>query len=545
MNRQLSFIDFILLATPILLQGVTQGWEVGSIGGLLAMPQFNKYFNYPSPFRQGSMTAALIAGELGGSMFTGFLTADRFGRKKTIYLGGVVYIIGQVLVIAAQNQAMFIVGRVVNGLGAGALITTIPLYTTEIAPVHVRGRLGGNLNSGTALGLFLTYWVQYGTAKLSGTAAWRLPLALQLLPVLVILPLMVFRPESPRWLVTQDRNEEALEALAKLRGHNDINDLEVAAELAEIQVIIDYDKRLEPPSLFALVSSRQDRRRTYLGVGLLFLHELAGVNICLYYAPKVFSQAGVSDTQASLLANAINGALLLVTTSVLMWFADDLGRRTQMIFGPLCMGTCFIVVGALLKSYGNPHFDNVTQAVTFTFHDKAASRAAIAFMYLYMCSFGLLYACVGQTYPQEIFSLRARGRGTALAFASNWLVNFWLGLYIPTALNQASWRIYLIFAAICYFNMTICYLLFPETARRTLEEIDTLFTPERTVWVFMDKKARSKEQLLHGDLSDGTKVADQLRDMLKKGSSKALDDAEAADSSGAKEISVTHDEHAT
>lgn len=119
-------------------------------------------------------------------------------------------------------------------------------------------------------------------------------------------------------------------------------------------------------------------------------------------------------------------------------------------------------------SYGNPHFDNVTQAVTFTFHDKAASRAAIAFMYLYMCSFGLLYVCVGQTYPQEIFSLRARGRGTALAFASNWLVNFWLGLYIPTALNQASWRIYWIFAAMYYFNMKICYVLFPETAKRTL-----------------------------------------------------------------------------
>lgn len=119
------------------------------------------------------------------------------------------------------------------------------------------------------------------------------------------------------------------------------------------------------------------------------------------------------------------------------------------------MSTCFIVVGALLKSYGNPHFDNVTQAVAFSFHDKAASRAVIAFMYLYMCSFCLLYACAGQTYPQDIFTLRALGRATALAFASNWLVNFWLGLYIPTALNQVSWRIYLIFAAICYFNTPI------------------------------------------------------------------------------------------
>lgn len=157
-----------------------------------------------------------------------------------------------------------------------------------------------------------------------------------MLPVVVVLPIMVFRPESPHWLVSQDRNEEALEALAKLRGHNDIGDSAVAAELAEIQVIVDYDNRLEPPSLFSLFFGRQDRRRTYLGVGLLFLHELAGVNICLYYAPKVFSQAGVSDTQASLLANAINGALLLATTSVLMWFADILGRRIQMVGSNSC-----------------------------------------------------------------------------------------------------------------------------------------------------------------------------------------------------------------
>lgn len=108
MKTSFSAWEYLWYAAPIFVEGFTAGWETGSIGGVLAMPQFLNYFNYPSSFRQGSMTAALLAGEFGGSLFMGFLLADRLGRKRTIYFAILVYIIGQVLVVASVDQAMFI-----------------------------------------------------------------------------------------------------------------------------------------------------------------------------------------------------------------------------------------------------------------------------------------------------------------------------------------------------------------------------------------------------------------------------------------------------
>ena len=230
-----------------------------------------------------------------------------------------------------------------NGLGAGGLIQSVPLYTAEVAPVWIRGRLGYNLNTGTALGLFVTYWVQYGSENIDNNGSWRTPLALQFIPVLILLSLMFQRPESPRWLFMQDRSEEALQVLAKLHGGGHEDDETVKAEYEEIRIINHYEKEMPPPSLFALFFKKDYRRRTLLGAGIQFLHEITGPNICLYYAPKVFTQAGVQGTQASLLANGINGALLLVSSFSLMWMADKYGRRNQMarIITPAFMGLIY------------------------------------------------------------------------------------------------------------------------------------------------------------------------------------------------------------
>ncbi|KIX04850.1 uncharacterized protein Z518_05721 [Rhinocladiella mackenziei CBS 650.93] len=507
MKKSFTFWEYLYYAAPIFLEGFTAGWETGSIGGILAMPQFLNYFNYPSDFRQGSMTACLLAGEFGGSLFMGFFLADRLGRKRTIYVAVMLYLIGQIIVVAS-------VGRVLNGFGAGGLIQTVPLYTAEVAPVWIRGRLGYNLNAGTAMGLFATYWVQYGSQNIGNNGAWRMPLSLQFIPVMVLASLIFWRPESPRWLFMQDRLEEALQVLAKLHGEGNPNDETVKSEYQEIRIINEYEKSMPAPSLYALFFRKEYRRRTVLGAGIQFLHEISGPNICLYYAPKVFTQVGVSGTQASLLANGINGALLVVTSLSLMWMADKYGRRNQMTIGPLCMGTCFLVVGGLMRGYGSPHWDSTTQSVQFSFHNQVASKAAIAFMYLYMAAFGAIYCAVGQTYPNEVFSLRARSRGAALGASMNWLVNFWLGLYIPYALNKASWKMYLVFAGFNCMNTILCYLFFPETARRTLEEIDLLFTSDRTVFVFLDKEAVRKGRLLHSDLTDGETVAQEMKKAL-------------------------------
>ncbi|KAI7083093.1 hypothetical protein KC356_g7826 [Hortaea werneckii] len=499
--RNIKVAEYVGYIVPILVTGFAYGWENASLGGILAMPTFLDYFNTPSAFRQGILTASLQAGELGGSLILGYLISDRLGRRFTILIGVAIYIVGQAILVAPTSQGMFIAARVINGFGAGALFQTMSLYTAEISPSHLRGRTTAVLNTGIALGLMVAYWVQYATSRISSSASWRLPLAIQLVPAIWVGIHIFFRPESPHWLLKHGRESEALDVLARLHANGDKDDTYVQTELSEIQAAVDYENQTQQkaPSYVQLIFSRRYRRRTALALGAQFLQQMSGVNIVLYYASKVFAQTGASGTQATLLANGISGALLLVSTLSLNIMIDYYGRRKPLIIGPFLMGTCLVIVGSMLVTYGSPHFDETTQALTFNFKDVSAGHAAIAFMFLYNVFFGGLYFSIPWTYPNEVLSLEARARGTALSTATNWFTNFWLGLYIPTALNEAGWKLYYIFGGLCFLTATLSFLFFPETSKRSLEEMELLFVQSRSPFVFLDKDARSKTRLLASD----------------------------------------------
>ena len=362
------------------------------------------------------------------------------------------------------------------------------------------------LNTGLAFGTLVAYWVQYGAVNISGTGAWRVCFGLQLVPGVIVGIIMFFRPESPRWLVRHDRPTEALDILANLHAAGDRNDPVVLSELEEINITIRLEMKTSPPSYFSLLFAKQYRRRTALGMSVQLLQQVSGPNIILYYASKVFAQTGRTGTTATLLANGINSALLLVASFSLTVMIDFYGRRKPLIIGPLLMGICFCVVGAMLVGFGSPHFDTTTQAVQFTFRNAHAGNAAIAFMFLYNISFGALYSAVPWTYPNEVFPLNGRARGTALSTSMNWFSNFWLGLYIPQALNTASWKLYFIFAGINFMISIVSYIFFPETGSRSLEELDLLFTPDRSALVFRDPVACRKGSLLQHDLAEGPDV---------------------------------------
>lgn len=358
------------------------------------------------------------------------------------------------------------------------------------------------LNSGIAIGMLVAYWVQYGAANIAGNAAWRMCFGLQLVPAFIVGVMVYFRPESPRWLVKHDKRDEALQVLAKLHAGGDVTNRAILSELQEIEVLVSFELNTPTPSYAKLFTAEKYRRRTALAMGVQFLQQISGPNIVLYYASKVFAQTGRTGTSATLLANGINSALLLVASVSLTIMTDHYGRRKPLILGPFLMGLCFIVVGSILVSFGSPHFDAVTQAVQFSFKNQNAGNAAVTFMFLYNVAFGALYSSVPWTYPNEVYSTDARARGTALSTSTNWFVNFWLGLYIPQALNKASWKLYYVFAGINIGISVVSYLFFPETAGRSLEEIDLLFLPSRTIWVFRDKQARKKGKLLEHDLDD-------------------------------------------
>ncbi|KAJ5520821.1 hypothetical protein N7463_001274 [Penicillium fimorum] len=483
--------------------GLAFGYDTGSMSGILSMPRFLMYFNHPSNFMQGGITASILAGAFAGSLITGAFLADRLGRKKTILFGSAIF------TCAANNIESLVAGRVINGLGNGCLAMMVPLYQSEIAPREIRGRIISIQQCFINFGILIAFWIQYGTSYIDSDASWRLPMGLQMLATIALHFTMYFLPESPRWLVQQDRWEEALVVLAKIHASGNKDDEYVLAELSEIRSKIDLEKTLEKPSYFQLLFGSQ-RRRMYIGVGVQLWQSLTGINVIMYYAVFLFRQAGIYGSTASLLANGIQGVVLNLFTLPNMFYIDRWGRRTPMIIGGIGMGISMMIIGVLMKTMGDPFYDPLTQKTNFHFASDVASRTTIAFVYIYVAIFGLTWACVAWVYPPEIFSMNMRGRATSMTTATNWFVNFWFALYIPTAMEQISWKLYIIFAGLCYLMAIVIYLFYPESAGKTLEEMDLLFQEGRTKWVFKDKEATRIGTLLEHDLLSGEALVSAL-----------------------------------
>jgi len=231
----------------------------------------------------------------------------------------------------------------------------------------------------------------------------------------------------------------------------------------------------------------------------------------MYYAVFLFQQAGLEGTSASLLANGIQGVVLNVFTLPNMYYMDKWGRRKPMIIGGIGMGISMMIIGVVMKTTGNPVYNTLTQKTNFEFASDAASRTTIAFVYIYVMMFALTWACVAWVYPPEIFSMNMRGRATSMTTATNWFVNFWFALYIPTAMNKISWALYIMFAGLCYLMAVVIYLFYPESAGKTLEEMDFLFKKGRTPWVFRDKEAIMIGTLSDHDMLTGESFEESLK----------------------------------
>ncbi|KAJ5698573.1 hypothetical protein N7462_000578 [Penicillium macrosclerotiorum] len=482
--------------------GVAFGYDTGSMSGILAMPQFLSYMNNPGDFLQGGITASIQAGSFAGSLLTGAFLADRLGRRKTILLGSLIFTIGVAISTAANNVTALVAGRVINGLGNGCLAMMVPLYQSEISPPQIRGRIVSLQQCCINFGILIAFWIQYGTSFLAGEASWRLALGLQMIPTASLHLTMYFLPESPRWLAQRDDHEGALRALARMHSDGDINNAFVQAELLEIESKIQWEKQHPPPTYLEMLFGR-DRRRTWLGIGVQFWQQVTGVNVIMYYAVFLFQQAGITGTKGSLLANGIQGVVLNVFTWPNMYWMDTWGRRTPMVIGGIGMGISMMLIGTIMKTQGDPIYNSVTQKTNFSFSSQSASNATIAFIYVYVMTFALTWACVAWVYPPELFTTGSRGRGTSMTSATNWFVNFWFALYIPTAMNKISWKLYMVFMTLCYTMAIVVYLFYPETAQKTLEEVDFLFSKDRTIWVFQDREARKVGAIFERDLAHG------------------------------------------
>ena len=417
------------------------GYDQGVMSGLITGPYFKDYFNQPSSAEIGTMVAILEVGALVSSLVTGRI-GDVIGRKKTILYGALIFIVGGACQTFATGMPMMMLGRIIAGLGVGALTTIVPVYQSEISPPHNRGKLACIEFSGNIFGYMVSVWVDYGCSYIESDWAWRAPLAMQVFmgSLLAIGTLLVV--ESPRWLLDNDHDEEGIVVIANLYGKGDIHNPKARDEYREIKMSV-LLQRQEGERSYADMFKRY-YKRVFIAMSAQALAQLNGINVISYYAPLVFEQAGWRGRDA-LLMTGINGITYLLSTVPPWYLVDRLGRRFILLSGALAM---------MITLSGISYFMYIDIAATPTL--------VVVFVMLYNASFGFSWGPIPWLYPPEILPMSIRAKGASLSTAANWTFNWLVGEVTPILQDAIHWRLYLVHAFWCAVSFIVgeyCYTI--------------------------------------------------------------------------------------
>ncbi|KJY02036.1 sugar transporter like protein [Zymoseptoria brevis] len=470
------------------------GYDQGVFGGVIVTKDFLETLGIETnKSMQGTVTAIYDIGCFFGAIAAYFI-GDMIGRKKTILIGTTIMSVGAILQITAYSVPHMIVGRIVAGIGNGLNTSTAPPWQAETSKAAWRGKLIVIELIMNIAGFSLSNWVTYGFSFLGGGLAWRVPLALQFIFIVILYATVPWLPESPRWLVQKDRVEEAELILADIEGTS-IEDPYVQTELAEIKFSTAYERE-HSVRIRDLVMGKKDTsaagtatlRRLFLGMGAQAMQQLSGINVTSYYLPTVLIESvGFGETMARLLA-ACNSVSYLLFSLIGIPNVERWGRRKMLMYAAAGQGFCYLMITILLALSDKPGFA----------HASEVASASVAFFFLYYVFFGIGFQGVPWLLPSEINGLAMRNKGAALGTATNWIFNFMVVEITPIGIQNLGWKFYIVWLVMNMSFVPFVYFFYPETAGRTLEDLDRYFASPagKKVFVHRDKVATSSKRPL-------------------------------------------------
>ncbi|KAH7064512.1 putative MFS sugar transporter [Macrophomina phaseolina] len=457
---------YFRVSTLIAVGGMLFGLDTGTIGPVTAMSSFEASFGSFSATIHGVIVSSILIPAALSSLITGNV-ADLYGRPRTIMFGAAIFGIGAAIEAAANSLGAFIAGRVITGIGEGFFLSVLVVYICEISPANRRGPLASLPQFGTTIGIASGYFISYGTSRIDSSASWRVPLAFQSFMALSFAVFVTLVPPSPRWLLAKGRAKEAAQVLARLGVPS--------SELEEsLQTMAPETESEEPqPTLRENIrASFKDlskafapgvRKRTFLGCFMMGMQQFSGIDGVLYYAPLLFTQAGLSSEQASFLASGVSALVIFGATIPATFFSDHWGRRPSTIYGGLGLSGTMVLIGSLYAS-NSVHGDH-----------GPGRWVVIVAIYVFAIIFSGSWAIAFKVYASEIQPPATRASASSLAQSSNWFANFVVALTTPVFLAHSSCGVYFFFGACSLFTVAVCLVAMPETRGRTLETIDASF----------------------------------------------------------------------
>ncbi|KAJ5858027.1 hypothetical protein N7455_008921 [Penicillium solitum] len=467
------------------------GYDQGVFSGVVVTRDFLEVHNLVGPTKTTVLSTVAAIYDIGcffGAILA-FTIGERLGRKKSILLGTVIMAAGTILQASSYSLPQMFIGRIVLGLGNGINTATAPIWQTETAQAKWRGKLvilDLGLNVG---GYCIVNWINYGLSFRGGAIAWRMPIALQLTFVVILLVTIPWLPESPRWLMTQAREDEAIEVLACVEATS-IDDPVIITQRDEIKFSITYEKENAVRWRDLLLRSKTDNtktlRRLLLGAGTQAMQQLQemvikGINIMSYYLPLVLmNSVGLSDRMARLLT-ACNATSYFIFSCAAATIVERVGRRGLMMLSGFGQFLSFLIITILLY---------------LAEKNTVYATASVAFFFLYHIAFGMGMLGVPWLYPTEINSLPMRTKGVAVSTATNWITNFAIVEITPIGIQSIGWKFWIVWTVLNAIFLPIIYFLYPETANRRLEDIDAYYRSNPPLIVAGDADAISTKRPL-------------------------------------------------
>jgi len=399
----------------------------------------------------GLVMGSALYGTVVGSLIGGWPT-DKFGRKKTLLSIGVLYVISALGCAFANNVELFVIARLIGGLGIGMSTVAAPLYISEIAPANYRGRLAGMFQFNIVFGILVAFASNAVLAKIGGANAWRLMLGIAALPSLIYAVMCLGLPESPRWLIGRKGDRAAGLGVLKLIAPEK-SDAQLSAQADEIQ----FAARSEKTAATSFWSRRL-RVPILLAFLVAFFNQLSGINAILYFAPRIFEMTGLGQNAAMLQSIGI-GVTNLLFTFVGLWLIDRLGRRTLLYLGSFGY---IASLGLTAWAFFTQHFGIVPACIFAFIAAHAVGQGAVIWVFI-----------------SEIFPNRHRAEGQALGSFTHWIFAAALTTVFPImvnfiGVNEHPTRAGFIFVFFC--GMMVLQLLWvkfmvPETKGVPLEEM--------------------------------------------------------------------------
>jgi SP family xylose:H+ symportor-like MFS transporter len=451
-NNKKRYISFIAMSAA--LGGLLFGYDTAVISG--AIGNLTQYFHLSSVETGWAISSALV-GCLLGAMVSDY-SSTKYGRKYTMLFAAVLFILNSIGTAIPNSFTMFVIFRIIGGIGVGIASMVVPMYIAEIAPPKRRGALVGNYQLAIVIGIVLVYFVNYfialqGDAQWNLTTGWRWMFGSEVLPSILFLVFIFLIPESPRWLIQQGKPTEAKVVLEKINPSED-----VASIQNEIQNSIKQETKTQWQTLF----KSEFRVVLFVGIGLSILQQLTGINAILYYAPEIFKSLG-SSTDASLLETSMLGVVNLIFTLISIYFVDKMGRKPLLYIGSIGMSVALLAVGTFI------YFNSVGNWV-------------LPFLLLFMASFSISWGPIVWVLLSEIFPNKIRSLALAISVFIQWIANFVVTQFFPSLVENnwlkqhfnGAFPFYL-FSVICLLSLVFVWKKVPETKNKTLEEMDELW----------------------------------------------------------------------